>query len=167
MKNEFVITKKLYMEWCRENMWKGNRLKMKIVWIFTALLTVLFNVLVYISGDGRMYLYAYGVFVFLFCIYRAFFRDQVLSLAQFKRITSYLDSDEWVRTVEFGEDDIISTDGNVTVRTPYSEISGIRDEGNNIWLDTKKKGVIRLYKDKFIGGDFEKFRKLISVKMGV
>ena len=54
----------------------------------------------------------------------------------------------------------------MTVRTPYSEIVGMREDGNKIWLDTKKKMVIRLYKDKFVGGDFEKFRKFISVKMG-
>ena len=79
--------------------------------------------------------------------------------------TDYCDINVDVNDIAVGEDEIISTDGSVmTVRTPYSEIVGIRDESNKIWIDTKKKMVIRLYKDKFVGGDFEKFRKFISVK---
>ena len=166
MRNEFPVTKDLYMSWGKENMWKGSRLRFKILWIVTAILLLAFIVLLHIAGDGRLYLYAYGVSMMLYCIYRAFFRDIVLNSSQYKRSVKAFGDDSWIRIIEFGEDEIISKDGNVTVRTPYSEIVGMREDGNKIWLDTKKKMVIRLYKDKFVGGDFEKFRKFISVKMG-
>jgi len=166
VKNEFTVTKELYMSWNRENMWKGIRLKFKILWTVTALLLIVFIIFLHSIGDGRLYLYVYGVSMALYCIYRGYFRESVLTAMQYRRNINVFGSENWVRTIEFGEDDIISRDGNVTVRTPYSEIVGMRDKGNNIWLDTKKKMVIRLYKDKFIGGDFEQFKKFISAKIG-
>lgn len=166
MKNEFTVTKELYMSWNRENMWKGIRLKFKILWTVTALLLIAFIIFLNAIGDGRLYLYAYGVFMSLYCVYRGYFRDSALAAIQYKRNVNVHGSENWVRTVEFGEEDIISRDGNVTVKTPYSEIAGMRDNGNKIWLDTKKNMVIRLYKDKFIDGDFEKFKKFISAKIG-
>lgn len=166
MKNEFQVTKELYMSWGKENMRKGSRVKFKILWSFTAVLLVVFIVILNMSGDGRAYLYVYAVMMTIYCIYRAFFRDLVLTASQYRRNMKILDGENWIRTIEFKEDEIVSTDGNVTVRTPYSEIAGMRDDGNKIWLDTKKKMVIRLYKDKFVGGDFEKFKKFISVKIG-
>ena len=166
MKNEFQVTKDLYMSWGRENMRKGSRLKFRILWCITAILLICFIVLLKMAGDGRMYLYAYGVAMTVYCFYRAFFRDLVLTGSQYRRNVKIFGSENWVRTIEFKEEEIVCKDGSVTVRTPYSEIAGMRDDGNKIWLDTKKKMVIRLYKDKFIGGDFEKFKKFISVKIG-
>lgn len=166
MKNEFQVTKELYMSWGKENMWKGSRLRLKILWIFTSILLVAFIVLINLSKDGRMYMYLYSVSMIIYCIYRAFFRDLVMTASQFRKNITIFGGEDWIRTIEFGEDEIISKDGSVTVRTPYSEITGMRDDGNRIWLDTKKKMVIRLYKDKFIDGDFEKFKKFISVKIG-
>ena len=154
------------MSWNRENMWKGVRLKFKILWTVTAFLLIAFIIFLRAIGDGRLYLYAYGVLMSLYCIYRGYFRDSALAAIQYKRNVNVHGSETWVRTIEFGEEDIIIRDGNVTVKTPYSEIAGMRDTGSKIWLDTKKNMVIRLYKDKFVDGDFEKFKKFISVKIG-
>ncbi|MBQ3692861.1 MAG: hypothetical protein II931_06040 [Clostridia bacterium] len=167
MKNEFQVTKALYMSWGKENRSKGSRLKFRIFWCVMTAVFICLIALMCIMGGVRKYMYVYAAALMFYCAYRAFFRDIVFTASQYRKNEKIFGGENWVRTIEFGEDEIISTDGSVmTVRTPYSEIVGMRDDGNKIWLDTKKKMVIRLYKDKFVGGDFEKFRKFISVKMG-
>ena len=85
MKNEFTVTKELYMSWNRENMWKGIRLKFKILWTVTAILLIAFNIFLHSVGDGRLYLYVYGVSMALYCIYRGYFRESVLTAMQYRR----------------------------------------------------------------------------------
>ena len=167
IKNEFQVTKELYMSWGKENMRKGSSVGFRIFWCVMTAVSICLIALMCIWGGVRKYMYVYAAALTFYCAYRAFFRDMVLTRSQYRRNAKIFGGENWVRTIEFGEDEIISTDGSVmTVRTPYSEIVGIRDESNKIWIDTKKKMVIRLYKDKFVGGDFEKFRKFISVKIG-
>lgn len=167
IKNEFQVTRELYMSWGKENMRKGSRVGFRIFWCVMTAVLICLIVLMCILGGVRKYMYVYAVALMLYCAYRAFFRDKALTDSQYRRNKKIFGGENWVRTIEFGEDEIISTDAAVmTVRTPYSEIVGIRDEGNKIWIDTKKNMAIRLYKDKFIGGDFENFKKFISVKIG-
>ena len=60
------------------------------------------------------------------------------------------------------------TEGNVSVsslRLPYSDIVSIKEEGNKVWLVLKTKKVVRLYKDKFVGGSWEECRSFLEEKI--
>ncbi len=170
MKNEFEVTKKLYHSWAGENRRKKSRRLIFAGWcimiVLLAGMTAFFAVVQKDFLFGKFFLCF--VLMIIYCIYRAFFHNYVLTEKQYQAHSKMLGGKNWTRTIEFKEEEIVTAEGNVTVKTPYSEISRMEcDDTGIIRLYTKKNMVIRLYKDKFTVGNFEKFKVFINDKIGV
>lgn len=159
MKNEYAVTKELYRSWAIENMFKGVRLAIFILWCVLAAVTL---VLLFLSPPMFKILYAV---MFLFCLYRAFLRVFVLTDGQYKRSAQLFGTENWIRTVIFYEDTVTVADGNSTVNFSYKDITGVREKDNKIRLDTNKGCVIRLYKDAFVNSTSEEFLSFIESKI--
>lgn len=156
MKNEYEVTEKLYMSWGIENMFKGIHLKFMIFWTVMAFLIFICCM---IYGFEILF-----VFFIVYCLYRAFFHNIVLTKGQYKKLVQSLGKESWKRVVLFKDDCISVHDVNHTFDFSYLDITNIREKNNKIWLDTNKKTVIRLYKDAFVGGDYAEFLNLIKAK---
>lgn len=150
MKNEYTVTQKVYQSWGRENHTKGVYLTFTIMWSVLAAVLLCLNV--YAGWN------AFGILMLLFCLYRAFLRNDVLVRGQYKRLSQTYGTTDWTRSIDFGEDGITLSDGNMSVRYAYKDITGFREQDNKIWLDASNKTVIRMYKDCFVDTDYETWK---------
>lgn len=154
--NEYQVTWKQYRSWVAENMVKGARLVMMIIWCLLAILCLALAVL---AGSVTRRLY---VVLAVFSIYRAFFRIFIITRNQYRLLAKSYGGENWTRRIAFEEDDIILTEGNLTVRYDYSDIVGIREKGNKIRLDAADKTVLRLYRDAFVESDWEECKRKLQ-----
>ncbi len=163
IKNEYAVTREVYLEWCKEAHKRHKRGVFQVFWIILSALNILMGAYVlFFWNDGRfsgLYFLALGGF----CVFRAV-RYTPIYKAQYKKLAEMAGGENWHRTVDLDDSGIITTDNSITVKTAYEEIKGLRENGNNIYLDTDKKGVIRLYKNCFTQGSYEEFRSLIKEK---
>lgn len=158
VKNQYIVTEKMYQSWGRENQLKGVQLVFLVLWSFLAVCVLLLN----IFGGWT----ALGILMLLFCLYRAFLRSYVVTRAQYKRLSQAYGTPNWTRTIDFGEEEILIHDGNASVKYAYKDIAGLREKEKRIWLDAANKTVIRLYKDCFVDTDYETWKKRMIERGG-
>ena len=154
--NEYQVTWERYRSWAAENMAKGARLAMMIMWcVFTLLCLAL--IIIENSKFSSLYflLAAFG-------IYRAFFRIFVIARSQYRRLAQNYGKENWTRRIAFEDDGIILTEGNFSLRYDYSDIINIREKGNKIWLEASNKTVLRLYRDAFVESDWDECKSRLK-----
>ena len=166
IRNEFAVTREMYLDWCRESQKKGIAGKFRVSWALLAVVMFIMGAALLLSDlSARMfglYFFALGAF----CVFR-FFRYGVVYKAQYKKLAELSGGDNWMRTIDFTDDGIITTNGSIIIKNTYDEITALRETGNKIVLDTNKTAVIRLYKDSFTLGSYEEFKSLIKEKTGL
>lgn len=165
IRNEYTVTKDLYMDWFRENQKKGIQLKITIMWLVILAILIIATVVYIVSplSNGPSPWLLLEVAFFIYSVYHLFFRRKIQTSALYDKMASQL-GENWTRTIEFYDDVIVVRDGKFEVQYPYSEITSVKDEGRIVYIETETKVVIRLYKDKFSEGDFKLFRRFIESK---
>lgn len=155
--NEYKVTWKLYRSWATENMLKGSRLVMMIIWCVFALACLILGIVFW--PEFRLF---YLVMA-LFGIYRAFLRIYVVSRAQYRRMAQAYGMHDWVRRIAFEEDGISLTEGNFSYKYTYADIKEVCEKENKIWLYAANKTVLRLYREAFVEGtNWEECKARIS-----
>ncbi len=157
IRNEYRVTWEIFRSWMWENKRKPPRLVFTIVW-------VLFGIAV--TWLAAAYRFAPYLVMTFFCLYRAFLRDILAAKRQYGAMAKSYGQKDWLRSITFDEEQITLKEGNLSVNYRYSDISGIREAGNRVWLTLKDGKVIRLYKDCFVGSDWEGCRELTARKCG-
>lgn len=165
IRNEYAVTKDLYMEWFKENQKKGIQLKITIMWLVILAILVIATIVYIVSpmSNGPSPWLLLEVAFFIYSVYHLFFRRKIETSALYDKMAAQL-GENWTRTIEFYDDVIVVRDGKFEVQYPYSEITSVKDEGRIVYIETETKVVIRLYKDKFSDGDFKLFRRFIESK---
>lgn len=157
MKNEYKVTKKLLRQWMTENMYKGVQLGMNIGWAVLGVLCIV--LMIFYAGSAADYA-LYGALLAL-CLYMAALRIFPLTAVQYKRMAKIYGEENWTRTIDFGEEHITLTEGTISAVFEYKDIMRIHEKGNKVWLTARNRTVLRLYKDAFIGGDWEECKTLL------
>ena len=153
MKNEYTVSWPLFRSWAAEGMFRGRQLALLIVFCLLGLLSLLLLVI----GGGVLYL-----ILALFCFYRAFARPFLLARRTFGRLAKFHGADSWLRTISFEADGLSIADGQTVTRAPYTDISGIREKGDQITLRLKNDTAVRLYASAFVGTDWPACRAFIE-----
>lgn len=156
MKNEYEVTQKLFLMWTTENMFSGVRLKCLIFW---SILAVAMCILCIIFGWNVCF-----ILMLAYCLYRGFLRSFVIAIGQYRNLAKLYGTENWVRTVAFGDENICVYDGNVSAEYSYDDITSIKEKDNKIWLYTNKQSVIRLYKNAFKDCNYQQFINMIKSK---
>lgn len=158
MKNEYVVTKKLLRSWVTENMYKGMQLGFNIGWAAFALACL---AMLIFAAKGAFDYFIYGA-LFVICAYNAYFRIFPVAAAQYRRMSKTYGTDNWTRTIEFGDERITLSEGTISAEYEYSDIVKIGEKDNIIRLTARNRTVLRLYRDAFVGGTWEDCRELIN-----
>ena len=125
IRNEFAVTKDMYIDWCMETQKKSMIGKFQIFRI--ALFVIMFGMgtaLLISNIKERMFgigFLALGVF----CVFRCV-RYKGLYDARYKKLVKIMGEDKWIRIVEFTDDEIIISGGKVTIKNRYGDIKEIR-----------------------------------------
>ncbi|MBR5273562.1 MAG: hypothetical protein IKU25_09280 [Clostridia bacterium] len=164
MKNQYTVNKKLFMEWAKEYHLVGARIIISFVLFCLIGLISLARILFSIVYNEYTLLFPY-VAVFILSVYYLFFsRFRVMS-NRFKTLARIYGVDEWIKTVEFGDDVITIYDHNNISVFQYSNIKKIKEKDNRVAILLKTYAAIRVYKDKFIEGNWEECKKKIESMM--
>ena len=160
MKNEYLVTKKLYMSWVT-----GSRFTPPQLWFtfFWGALAILFTICAVFYDSLRLYF----IFYTLLCLYMAFFRRMLTALVQFRALArSYGLKGEktWTRTIEFKEEEIVLSDGVCTIRFQYDNLDKIEEKDDRIVLRFKNKMNIRMFRSTFVEGDWLSCKEMLLSK---
>lgn len=156
MKNQYKVTKKLYMSWAIQNMRSGISLGMLIMWvILTAILAVCAVFL-------KHWLYWLAA---VYCLYRALVRPLLATSLQYKRMAQIYGGTDWLRTVELTEEGILLYENTSSATFTYGDIRRLTEKGNEVRISFGRKGSVRLYKDAFVDGTWEECEELLERKM--
>lgn len=157
IKNEYNVTWKKYLEWWLESKGKPPRSIIAIMWIVLGFVSAGIGI---VCGFG----FFLCLVLVLFCIYRAAPRDLLVLNRQYKSMAKSFGQKEWLRTIVFEEEEITVLEGNITMNFKYSDISGVKEKDNKVWLMLRDKRVIRMYKDSFKDSNWEECSSLIKRK---
>ena len=162
MKNEYKITKKLMMSWAKEYHLHGTaNIILFALWCIIGLiglgLIIIFSV---IGGDWRDW---YISVLFLFAsIFRLFFLRFVILSKRYKLYSTTYGVNEWMRTTEFLEDEIVLTDHTSVSKLKYTNIKKIKEKNNIVMIFMNDNMALRLYKDAFVEGSWEECKNKIN-----
>lgn len=154
IKNEYVVTWKLYKEWLIENKKKGAKL---IFFLFWSILAIVALVLNFVTGFSPLYL-----FVIAYCIYRAVFRDYIAAKQQYSQLAKTNGGENWTRTIIISDTETTLKEGPAEYRFDNSDLVRVIEKGDKIWLILKNDKVIRLYKSAFVEGNWESCRDTLK-----
>ncbi len=164
--NQYTVTKDLYLKWAKASRRKGLQLKITVMWVVILVILTAATIVYMLSphGANAYPLLALELVLLMYCIFHLFFKWRVSASSMYDKMAVQLGHD-WTRTVDFRDDAIYITDGTFEVNYPYKEIVSVRNSGTEIYLETDKKLVLHAYKDKFVQGDYQRFKRFIESKV--
>lgn len=152
IKNEYRVTWKLYKSWLWENKRKPPKSGFTVMWVIFGMA---------VTGMAAVFRFAPYLIIAFLCFYRAFIRDILAAGRQYAAMEKSYGQKDWIRTIAIDEEQILLQEGNISVNYKYSDISGIKEKGNKVWLMLRDGKVIRMYKDCFVDSDWETCRNLL------
>ena len=165
MKNQYTVTKDLMKSWAKEFiLTDAANVIMFIMLIFIGLCGLFIIGLNIIFGiDDWLNLFL-GIFFLLFSIYRLFIFRFIFFNQRYKQYSKIYGTDEWQRTTEFLDDEIVFTEHTSTVKLQYKNIKKIREFDDKVFIFFDGKAVLRLYKNAFVDCTWEDVEKFIESK---
>lgn len=140
---EYVLDKEKYLAWGRESY------SAPFTWASTVFLWIIVAALIYYDR-----IFCFVGFVTL-ALYHSLFSWRTLTARQYSLLARKYGTENWTMKISFGEDSIVTSEGNISVSTSYSELTLIEEKGNYIKLHLKNQYAIRLYSDCFVKGTWE------------
>lgn len=164
MKNEYKMTKDLMKSWAKEyHIYGSANIKLFVIWCIIGVYG-LFTLGLCIWSDDWRNLYL-SIIMIVLALYKLFFSRFVVMPKRYKMLAKTYGVTEWVRTIEFLDDEIVLTDHTTTMKTAYTQITKIKEKGNMVLIFCNNDTAIRLYKDAFVEGSWEECKKLINSKI--
>ena len=152
------------MSWAKDfYLVRASDIILAILWSIVAFcgLTLLATNII-VGGDALNWLLA---FLFLFLsVYKLFFGRFVYISKRYKMFAKTYGVDEWLRTIEFTENEIVLTDHTTINKLQYCNIKKVIEKGNVILILLNDNIAFRLYKDAFVEGSWEECKKLLNSK---
>lgn len=164
MKNEYKVTKELIMSWAKEYHLHG--IANKVAFALCCGIIVFSVILLVLSSRLSDWLCGYiGVLGLVFAVFRLFVARFIIWSNRYKLFSKTYGVTEWMRTIEFTDEDIVMTDHNSVSHFKYENIESIKEKGNVVMLYCNHNISIRLYKDAFIAGTWEECQEMVLQKM--
>ena len=162
MKNEYKITKKEMMSWAKEYHLHGAaNIILFALWCIVGVIGLGLITLYFFIGGDWIDWYLSVLFLFL-SIFKLFFSRFVVCAKRYKLYSTTYGVTEWMRTIEFLEDEIVLTDHTSVSKLKYSNIKKIKEKNNTVMIFMNDNMALRLYKDAFVGGSWEECKNKIN-----
>ena len=154
MKNQYRVTKGRYLRWTMEGMFQ----KVKLILLGVFLLII--GGLIYFGLKDEIN--PILLLIAAICLYTVFLKSPLATLKRFKAMQRKYGEKSWLRTVEFTEEGIRLSEGDVELVLDYAEITDIWEKPDRILLVLEGRTVIRLYRDSFVDTDWETCKAYIE-----
>ena len=164
MINEHKITKELLMSWAKDYYLVRKRdIILFVLWSIVGICGLLLLMpLVVFGGDSLDWVLAI-LFIF-FAVYKLFIGRFVYMSKRYKMFAKTYGVDEWLRTIEFLEDEILLTDHTTVNKLQYRNIKKVIEKGNVVLIVMNDNIAFRIYKNAFVEGSWEDCKKFLNSK---
>ena len=164
MKNEHKITKELMMSWTKEYfLFRARDIILAILWSIVGLCGFIpLMALVLVGGD--LIDWILSIVLIILAAYKLFIGRFVYISKRYKMFAKTYGVDEWLRTIEFLEDEILLTDHTTVNKLQYRNIKKVIEKGNVVLVLMNDNIAFRLYKDAFVEGSWEECKELLNSK---
>lgn len=164
MKNEYKITKDLIMSWAKEyHLYGAANILLFVLWCAVGVMGIVGTISLTVIHAEWTSIYL-CVLIFAIAVYKLFIGRFVFWSKRYKMYSTTYGVAEWMRTIEFLDDEILLTDHTSVSRFKYSNIQKIKDKNNVIIIFMNDNMTLRLYKDAFTEGSWEECKSMIMKK---
>ena len=164
MKNEHKITKELMMSWAKEYfLFRARDIILAILWSIVGLCGFIpLMALILLGGD--LIDWILSIVLIILATYKLFIGRFVYISKRYKMFAKTYGVNEWLRTIEFLEDEIVLTDHTTVNKLQYHNIKKVIEKGNVVLILFNDNIAFRLYKDAFVEGTWEECKELLNSK---
>ena len=150
MTNQYTVNKELINSWAKEYNLYGIKNKILFaLWCLLGFIGIIGMILSVILLQDIMVILIYGIII-AFALIKLFASPYIKWQNKYKLYTTTYGVTEWLRKIEFSDDEITVTDHNNVCKFKYQSIEKIKETDRTILLYLKNNIVIRLYKNSFI-----------------
>ena len=165
MKNEYRITKKLINSWAREYHLHGAyNILLFILWCIVGVIGTVGVISSIALKVDWLVVYFYSLMIIV-ALFKLFISRFIVWARRYKLYAATYGVDEWIRTTELLENEIVLTDHTSVTRLKYSTIQKIQEKDNVIMIFMNHNMALRLYKDAFVEGSWQECKSLLQEKM--
>lgn len=165
MKNQYTVNKDLVKSWAKEFIIIGVSGAVNIILtVFVGLcglFIIALNIIFGIEDWLNLYL---GILFLAFSIYRLFFARFIVWNQRYKQMAKIYGVDEWQRTTEFLDEEIVISEYNATNKLQYKNIKRIKEYEDKVFIFFEGRASIRLYKNAFADCTWEECKAFIESK---
>ena len=164
MKNEYKVTKELMMSWAKEYfLFRARDIILAILWSIVGLCGFIpLMALVLVGGD--LIDWILSIVLIILATYKLFIGRFVYISKRYKMFAKTYGVDEWLRTIDFLEDEIVLTDHTTVNKLQYHNIKKVIEKGNVVLILMNDNIAFRLYKDAFVEGSWEECKEFLNSK---
>ncbi|MBR6708237.1 MAG: YcxB family protein [Clostridia bacterium] len=162
MKNEYKITRQEMMSWAKGcHLYGAVNIFRFVLWCMVGLLCLGLLTILFVVGGDWIYWY-FAILFLLFSIFQLFFSRFLVMANRYRLFAKTYGVTEWIRSVEFTEDEIIVCDHTSVTKLKYGNIKTIKEKNNLIVILFNHNLMLRLYRDAFVEGSWEACRDKID-----
>jgi len=162
MKNEYKVTRDLMISWGKKQNLEGlaNILVYVLWWVVLVCGASIF--IIFLIDGGDWYSWLISILFLVLSIFKLFFSRSVLFANRYKTLSRMYGVEEWIRTTEFADDEIILTDHTSVTKLKYEKITKIKDKDNDVVIFFGNNLALRIYKDAFVDGSWQECKEKIA-----
>lgn len=160
MKNEFTVNKQKMLSWVKRYSFEGKRNK-----LLFAMYLLMICLGVRLLSFGDLLYGVIGAMAIFLGVYRLFIYRFVFMSNQYKFFAKTYGLDEWQRSIEFTDNDIVITDNTTVSHFRYENMKKIVEVDNTVRLVMNNNTVLLFYKDTFVVGNWQECKSMLESKM--
>ena len=150
------------MSWAKEYHLQGaENIILFVLWCVVGIIGLGLIILFSVIGGEWINWYLSILFLFL-SVFKLFFSRFVVLSKRYKLYSTTYGVNEWMRTTEFLEDEIVLTDHTSVSKLKYTNIKKIKEKNNIVVIFMNNNMALRLYKDAFVEGSWEECKDKIN-----
>ena len=161
MKNEYTVTKNMFISWAKIFYISKIRIFYFSLALFL-LLDGLFMVYITIHTGNDIFCWIISAAFILFALYSLFFSRTRLFIKEYKRLASSVGASEWIVTVEFNDDGITESLPNSTVKYSYGDLKRYIEKEDIVLIFLNDRTPTKIYKSAFVEGSWEECKAMLD-----
>ena len=152
------------MSWAKEYfLFRARDIILAILWSIVGLCGFIpLMALVLVGGD--LIDWILSIVLIILATYKLFIGRFVYISKRYKMFAKTYGVDEWLRTIDFLEDEIVLTDHTTVNKLQYHNIKKVIEKGNVVLILMNDNIAFRLYKDAFVEGSWEECKEFLNSK---
>ena len=150
------------MSWAKEYHLQGtSNIILFLLWCVVGVSALAMIILLSLLGGDWLDWYLAILFLAL-SVFKLFFSRFLVYANRYKLLSKTYGVTEWIRSTEFGDEEITLCDHTSVTKFKYNNIKKIKEKNNVVMIFLNHNMALRIYKDAFVEGSWEECKEKIN-----